>query len=1404
MPKKKYIAMAEEKSDASSIDKKEVVGVDLSYLVEKLAFGMSEMQASIAQLANSLKESQDKSKGSNNVVLTQTENNNGNSMLLVDKQYISIFKDLGGYNLFYNPNGNMHPMIFLKKLKKLFVDAGVPENAQINFAFNCLRGSAADWAATRENSFDTFENFEAAFRDRYWGVENERELFLELKYGEYRSGNRADYMLKMAGKAAFLTEKIAETELVDYLSKHFEREIQRAVCLSGIKTIDEFDSYLRKVDSAYAYSPETRNDENWRNGDKDRERRGRAQNWPSRRNYNNENNNAGSQVVRRDTENDNYLNKEVRVLTTFNESSESLLSDDEKIGSDSQIKLLSPSLKAKIFSSQVNVLVDSGSQITAISESFLTMLRDEGYEVPSLPISNTNIAVAIGSKQQKVKEQVLITVELNTACFDVICIVIPKLNRNLIFGCDWMLQNHVTIDFGRFAMKICNPLTKEFFEVKFSCEGNDSISLNLINQDNKGIRHQYSTAEIGDAVFQAEVLDTENKQKLNELIQKFTDVFSETPGRTGLYEHEILMRDNEPFVKNSYPVPFAYRDEVRKQVKEMIDLDIIKSCQTEYISPLVVVKKKDNSVRICLDARFLNSKMVKDHVTPPPPEELVTKIGNGQILSTVDLTAGYWQVPIKNECQRYTGFSFDNNTYCFKVLPFGLSTSVASFVRCLNKVLGPEFEGFTLVYVDDLLIFSRDANEHLCHLQKLFERFRECNLTIKLKKSKFARKELVFLGHIISSEGIRIDPMRLQAMKDFPRPRNIRELRGFLGVVNFERRFCHNFSHLTLPLLKLLKKGVKWAWTKTEQDAFDEIKDKFMNVTMVFHPNFDETFYIQSDSSGFAVGAFIYQIADDNNMKILAFASRTLRGSELNYSVTEKEALAIIYAFKQWRTLVLGRKVVVLTDHKALSFMMQCKLGTSRLVRWSLYLQEFDFSIDYIRGNENVIADQLSRNPVKDNATTVSPVFQCSDVFMLQATSYFRKLKIDLKNINQSQREEKWIKEKIDVLMSEQANSDVARVFEWFYLSNGLLFKKGDTLCPEPKICVPRKLIVSIVMQQHNDNGHFGGEKTFNCMKSNFFWPKMKKHIRQIVSACETCQKTKISKRCVGPLNVVVARKPGDLVCIDLVGPLPRSRSGVTQLFVVVDAFSRFVKLYPLKRATSKIILGRLTSHYFVQVGIPRAILSDNGTQFHSNLYTTALEKLNITVKYTSNYFPQGNITERVNREVGRLLRCFCFDKHTLWSNKIADVENCLNNVVHSVTGHTPLYLQFGIREPNNIRKILNFPEVEREEMQNLHEVWELAYERLKSKAIRKKTKFDSKIKAIEFDIGDAVLMRTHPLSSAENAEIKKFFLLYEGPYYVLSKSGPNSYVIGNKEGEKLSQQNVVNLKPYKTIPEIV
>ncbi|KAG5883309.1 hypothetical protein JTB14_008596 [Gonioctena quinquepunctata] len=436
-----------------------------------------------------------------------------------------------------------------------------------------------------------------------------------------------------------------------------------------------------------------------------------------------------------------------------------------------------------------------------------------------------------------------------------------------------------------------------------------------------------------------------------------------------------------------------------------------------------------------------------------------------------------------------------------------------------------------------------------------------------------------------------------------------------------------------------------------------------------------------------------------------------------------------------------------------------------------MLIQEFDFRIEHCKGSENTIADVLSRFPLRKTSFAKPEVGNNVNIALMKLSNDFSMLKKHFKVLRTDQMNDEWIRNKIEFIENCQEGVEITNekdrnILRWFVVHEGILFKRGDVRCPGFKLCVPQNQRRDIISAHHKALGHFGKTKTYLHMRNMFYWPKILKHVRQIVAACDLCQKAKCSPKSRGLLNPIITKKPGELVCLDMIGPLPQGRGGVTQILVIVDAFSKFVKLYALQRATSKAILNKIVKDYIPNVQKPECILNDNATQF---------------------------------TRIRRLLRSYCNEKHTKWPTMLEFVEGCLNNIINLTTGFTPSYVQTGVVQPNPIDKYVKYPEVIERNLP-LESVWELACTNLKSKAKLRADKANKKIKPVEFEIGTQVLVRTHYQSSAEERTIKKFFLLYKGPFYILRRAGPNSYVVGDEKGVELSTENIINLKAYKVL----
>nr|CAH7743751.1 unnamed protein product [Callosobruchus chinensis] len=566
----------------------------------------------------------------------------------------------------------------------------------------------------------------------------------------------------------------------------------------------------------------------------------------------------------------------------------------------------------------------------------------------------------------------------------------------------------------------------------------------------------------------------------------------------------------------------------------------------------------------------------------------------------------------------------------------------------------------------------------------------------------------------------------------------------------------------------------------------------------------DRVFYTSSDASHLAVAGCLFQLTDEGERRVIACTSSTLRGSQLRYTVNEKEMLAVIHCLRQWRILVLGRELVIYCDHKALSFALTCRLRSARLSRWILYLQEFDFTILHTPGKDNTVADVLSRFPAGRHGEVQPDKAKENEirVMLTRVRTDYTGMRNIFRNTREHQLGDEVIRAKLKFLeeirgmvpiLSERELS----VCTWYIVHDGLLFKRGDTLNPGFKLCVPTSQVQNLVMSVHVNEGHFGKAKVYNFLRQYLYWPRMQRHIRQIIASCDLCQKTKCCATTQGPLHSVLPRRPGELVCTDLIGPLPVSRGGTTYILVFVDAFTKYVKIYALKRATTKAILKRLLKDYVPEVQKPTCILSDNGTQFTSGLWVRTLKEYGIRAKFLSVYFPAGNVTERYNKEIGRMLRAYCHQQHTNWATILPFVESCMNKSINESTGYSATLLQFGTLGTHPLEEMINFPSADHDK-QSLEQIWVLAHDRLMSKYKRRAEKHAQRTHPVILNVGDKVLLRTHPQSSALDKVTKKFFLLYEGPYTVSKQAGPNSYELTDGQGNVLPKQNIINLKLYK------
>lgn len=460
-------------------------------------------------------------------------------------------------------------------------------------------------------------------------------------------------------------------------------------------------------------------------------------------------------------------------------------------------------------------------------------------------------------------------------------------------------------------------------------------------------------------------LNKEEIQFLTTTIRKFKKVFyleGDNLSCVSNYSHKIPTKNDIPIFSKTYRYPEAHKEEVDKQISDMLRSGIIIKSTSPYNAPIWVVEKKlDNSGqknwRIVIDYRKLNEITVEDKFPIPNIEDIFSKLGNAQYFSTLDLAKGFHQIPINVEDRHKTAFSTTNGHYEFTRMPFGLKNAPASFQRMMNEVLSDYINKICVVYLDDILIFSTSLQEHIDSLNKIFKRLLDFNLKVQINKCDFLKHETEYLGHIISRDGIKPNPNKIEVIKKIQLPKSTKQIKSFLGITGFYRKFIKDYSKVALPMTRYLKKGSELN-VKDRQyiESFNKLKALICTCPILAYPNFAKTFTLTTDASNSALGAVLSQ-----NQHPIAFASRTLNRHETNYSTVEKELLSIVWATKYFRPYLFGRKFKVQTDHRPLVWLNSLKEPNSKLQRWKIKLNEYDFEIEYIKGKENYVADFLSR-----------------------------------------------------------------------------------------------------------------------------------------------------------------------------------------------------------------------------------------------------------------------------------------------------------------------------------------------------------------------------------------------------------------------------------------------------------
>ncbi|GET54545.1 retroviral-like aspartic protease 1 [Rhizophagus irregularis DAOM 181602=DAOM 197198] len=605
----------------------------------------------------------------------------------------------------------------------------------------------------------------------------------------------------------------------------------------------------------------------------------------------------------------------------------------------------------------VSIIIDSGVSVSLISDK----LRKE-LNIPIIEKSDIRFIMANRIKVAS-KGKIEITTEINENTeMKIIMDVIESVEKELILGNDVLREKEGIIDYNEKTL-ILREDGKDI-EIPIEYENNDEN----INDDNDSDDSEDEDSENEyEETNEIKYKDLEKLQEkeLKDLVKEYEDICiygDKKISKTNIVKCNIRLKDETPINQKAYRESTENREIIKREIDKMLKEEIIQESCSPWSSPVVIVNKKTGDKRFCIDFRKINQMTITDAYPLPRIDDLLEKFRVAKWFTTIDLASGYWQIEMKEEDKEKTAFICNQGLYEFNVMPFGLKNAPAIFQRTMNKIFKEYLDKFMNVYIDDIIIYSKNWNEHLQHIKIVLEELRKANMMLKLKKCEWAKKNVEYLGHIVGTDGLKPDDKKIKKIKNLKPPKNIKQIREINGLCSYYRKFVKGYSKIVKPIMELTRKNIPFVWTDKQQKALEELKKKLTNYPILQHPNFEKEFILITDASGEGLGAILEQLDENNREIVISYASRSLVNAEKRYPITELECLAVFWGIKYFHKYLFGRKFKVITDHAALKgFISTSKVPKGRRGRWMMELQQYDFEIIHRPGKENKNADAMSR-----------------------------------------------------------------------------------------------------------------------------------------------------------------------------------------------------------------------------------------------------------------------------------------------------------------------------------------------------------------------------------------------------------------------------------------------------------
>ncbi|KAJ9556252.1 LOW QUALITY PROTEIN: hypothetical protein OSB04_010866 [Centaurea solstitialis] len=941
--------------------------------------------------------------------------------------------------------------------------------------------------------------------------------------------------------------------------------------------------------------------------------------------------------------------------------------------------------------------------------------------------------------------------EVEGVKFSIDLIPIPMREIQVVAGMDWLRRNGANVDCENCRVVVRNPSGGE---------------LTILGDASKRLPKVCSVAKArsyvlrGGTSYLVYLISDQGESKKKTVrdvpvVCEFPDVFPEDlPGIPPERQVEFridLIPGAAPVAKTPYRLAPPEMQELSNQLEELLEKGFIRPSSSPWGAPILFVKKKDGTLRMCIDYRELNKLTVKNRYPLPRIDDLFDQLQGAAWFSKIDLRSGYHQLKVKEEDVHKTAFRTRYGHYEFVVMPFGLTNAPAAFMDLMNRVCRPLLDRSVIVFIDDILIYSKTKEDHVEHLREVLEILRKEQLYAKFSKCDFWLQEVQFLGHLVNREGIKVDPAKVEAVMKWETPKSPTEIRSFLGLAGYYRRFIQDFSKVAVPLTKLTRKNVSFVWGEEQQSAFETLRQKLCEAPVLTLPEGVEDMTVYCDASYHGLGCVLMQRG-----KVISYASRQLKTHEINYPTHDLELVAVVFALKLWRHYLYGVKCTIYTDHKSLRYFLDQPNLNMRQRRWLDVVKDYDCEILYHPGKANVVADALSRK-------THHVLLRVPLMRLTVTTSLF-----DLIRHRRNQGREP--KEGTDQGQLPQLVTD----------SRGLLTRFGRVWVP-----VTGEARQTLLDEAHKSKFsiHPGATKMYRDLKTDYWWPGMKRDVARYVERCLTCLRVKAEHQRphgkLQPLDIPVWK--WEHITMDLITKLPRTSRSYDAIWVIVDRLTKSAHFIAIRESSSAEALADIyVKEIVARHGVPVTIISDRDVRFTSRFWGKFHEDLGTRLQFSTAFHPQTDgQSERTIQTLEDMLRACVLDFGGSWDTYLPLAEFSYNNSFHASIGMPPYEMLYGRR----CRTPICWGEVGQRELgsteivQKTTESIEMIRERLRTAQSRQKSYADRRRSDLEFQVGDKVLLKVSPWKGVIRFRKRgKLGPRFIGPFKVIARVGKVAY----------------------------